>query len=104
MAFSDRVGRMNDAQLRAFGRDATFTSQQSGTSSPLRGVIVQGVEAEETDQGVYLGLFAKASAFPQPPVRGDEITVGSSIYKIVDINADGEGGLRLVLRFHREIV
>ena len=61
------------------------------------------MEAEESDRGVYAGLFTKTSAFSSPPVRGEEVTVDNSIYKIVDINADGEGGLRMILRFHREV-
>ena len=88
--------------MRAFGRDVTYTSQ-AGVSSALRGILDRGVEAEESDRGVYAGLFTKASVFSSPPTRGDEITVDNSIYKIVDINADGEGGLRMILRFHREV-
>lgn len=96
------VSAQDDACLRAFGRDVTYTSQ-AGVSSVIRGILDKGVEAEETDRGVYAGLFTKASAFSSPPARGDEITVDNSIYKIVDINADGEGGLRMILRFHREV-
>ncbi|HXG49292.1 MAG TPA: hypothetical protein VNO52_16835 [Methylomirabilota bacterium] len=98
------VNAQADACLKAFGRDVVFAPQQTGVPAPLRAILTPGVEAEETDQGVYMGLFAKASAFPQPPARGDEITVDLLLYKIVDINADGEGGLHLLLRFHREII
>jgi len=43
----------------------------------------------------------RAAAFAEPPVRGDEVTVGNAIYKVVDLEADAEGGLRLVLHFSR---
>jgi hypothetical protein len=95
------VGAQDDACLRAFGRNVTYTSQ-AGVSAVIRGIVDRGVEAEESDRGVYAGLFTKASAFSSPPVRGDEITVDTSVYKIVDLNADEEGGLRMILRFHRE--
>ena len=99
--WSSLVSAQDDACLRAFGRDVIYTSQ-AGASSVIRGILDKGVEAEETDRGVYAGLFTKASSFSSPPQRGDEITVDSSVYKIVDLNADGEGGLRMILRFHRE--
>ena len=96
------VGAQDDACLRAFGRDVTYTPQ-AGVSFVVRGILDTGVEPEELDRGVYAGLFTKASAFSSPPVRGDEITVDNSVYKVVDLNADGEGGLRMILRFHREV-
>ena len=99
--WSPLVSAQDDAFLRACGRDVIHPSQ-AGASSVIRGILDKGVEAEETDRGVYAGLFTKASSFSSPPQRGDEITVDSSVYKIVDLNADGEGGLRMILRFHRE--
>ena len=96
------MSAQNDACLRAFGRDVTYTSQ-AGVSSVIRGILDKGMEAEETDRGVYAGLFTKTSAFSSPPFRGEEITVDDSIYKIVKKEDDGEGGLHLLLRFHREV-
>ena len=106
--FSNSVSRMHDSRLRVFGRDVVYTSQQAGPSFgstfTVRAILDKGAESEEVKPGAYAALFVKASGFPNPPARGDEITVDNSIYKIVDIDADGEGGLRLVLHFHREII
>ena len=33
----------------------------------------------------------------------DEVTVGNSIYMVVDLEADAEGGIRLVLHFNRSV-
>lgn len=101
MAFTDSISRINDAALRAFGRDVTYTSQ-AGVSSALRGILQTGVQPEAVAPGVYELLFARQSAFSSVPEAGDEITVDGSIYKIVKKEDDGEGGLHLLLRFHRE--
>jgi hypothetical protein len=45
----------------------------------------------------------RAAAFVEPAARGDEVTVDGSIYKVVDLEADAEGGLRLVLHFNRAV-
>ncbi len=101
MAFSDLVGRLDDACLRSFGAQVTYTPQNGGAAFSLTGILDVGARREDAAPGAYALLFAKTSAFPQPPERGDEVTVGNSIYKVVDIEADAGGGLRLVLHFHR---
>jgi hypothetical protein len=60
-----------------------------------------GYGLEEAAPGTYALLLVRAAAFGEPPARGDEVTVGGSVYKVVDLEADAEGGLRLVLHFSR---
>ena len=100
--FSSSVSRMHDSRLRVFGRDVTYTPQV-GASSVVRGILQTGVQPEAVAPGVYALLFAKKSSFPSGPEAGDEITLDNSIYKIVKKEDDGEGGLHLLLRFHREV-
>jgi len=102
MTFSDLVGGMDEALLRALGT-VTYTTRL-GVSSTIRGILETGIEAEEKAPGVYAALFVRSASFVSPPQRGEEITIGTALYKIVDINADGEGGLRLLLRFDREVI
>ena len=92
----------NDACLRAFGRDITYTPQ-AGAPFVVRGILQTGVQPEAVAPGVYALLFVKKSSFSPLPEPGDEITVADSIYKLVKKEDDGEGGLHLLLRFHREI-
>jgi hypothetical protein len=97
------VSGLDDACLRAFGSDVTYTSQ-AGVSSVIQGILQTGVQPEAVAPGVYALLFVKKSSFSSLPEPGDEITVDSSIYKIVKKEDDGEGGLHLLLRFHREAI
>ena len=97
MAFADSVGRVDEACLRAFGRAVTYTPQ-AGQAFALTGILDTGAQPEQTAPGAYAALFVRAAAFAQPPARGDEVTVGASVYTVVDIDADAEGGLRLLLR------
>ena len=101
--FTDSVSRMHDSRLRVFGRDVTYTPQV-GASFVVRGILQTGVQPEAVAPGVYALLFAKKSSFPSGPEAGDEITVDNSIYKIVRKEDDGMGGLRMLLRFHREVI
>ena len=100
--FSNSVSRMHDSRLRVFGRDVTFTPQV-GAPSVVRWILQTGVQPEAVAPGVYALLFAKKSSLSPLPEPGDEITVDDSIYKIVKKEDDGVGGLRMLLRFHREI-
>ena len=100
--FINSVSRMHDSRLRVFGRDVTYTPQV-GPPSAVRGILQTGVQPEAVAPGVYALLFAKNSSFSPLPEPGDEITVDDSIYKIVRKEDDGLGGLRMLLRFHREV-
>jgi len=101
MAFTDAAARLDDACLRAFGTQVTYTPQNGGAAFSLTGILDVGARREDAAPGTYAVLFVKADAFSQPPDRGDEVTVGNSIYKVVDLEADAGGGLRQVLHFHR---
>ena len=100
--FSSSVSRMHDSRLRVFGRDVTYTPQ-AGAPSLVRGILQTGVQPEAVAPGVYALLFAKKSSLSPLPEPGDEITVDDSIYKIVRKEDDGLDGLRMLLRFHREV-
>jgi len=102
MAFADSVGRADEACLRAFGRQITYTPA-AGEPFTVAGVLEMGARPEGAAPGVYALLFVRAAAFVEPPARGDEVTVGGAVYKVVDLEADAEGGLRLVLHFNRAV-
>ena len=102
MAFADSVGRLDEACLRAFGRQVTYTPA-AGEPFTVTGIVDSGARPENAAPGVYALLFVRAAAFTQPPARGDEVTVGGAVYKVVDLEADAEGGLRMVLHFNRAV-
>ncbi len=102
MAFADSVARVDEACLRAFGREVTYTPQ-AGEPFVLTGILDTGARPENAAPGTYALLFVRAAAFAEPPARGDEVTVGGSVYKVVDLEADAQGGLRLVLHFNRAV-
>ncbi len=102
--FEADLAAMYEENLSTFGREVSFIPKETGVPSILRAVITPGVEPEGTDLGVYLHASAKAADFPRSPEKGDKVQVGNSIYNVVDIDANGAGGLRLQLRFHAEAV
>jgi hypothetical protein len=91
------VDKLNEQVLATFGQQVTY-SPQGSTPFPVTGILETANRAEDSAPGTYAVLFVKASAFGQPPERGDEVTVGNSVYKVVDLEADAAGGLILRLR------
>lgn len=96
------IDGLNTGAISAFGKEVTY-APQDGVPFTLTGILDLGARREDTAPGTYALLFAKAAAFSEPPQRGGEVTVGNSIYKIVDLEADSEGGIRLVLHFNRSV-
>jgi len=97
MAFTDAIGRMDEACLRAFGRDVTFLPQAGGQAI-VRAIFEATREAEDNAPGVYAVMFIRVAALSTPPQRGDEVTVDGVTYKVFDVEADHGGGLVLRLR------
>jgi len=91
------MDRLNEQVLSTFGQQVT-SSPQGGTSFPVTGILEAAARPEDSAPGTYAVLFVKASAFDQPPERGDEVTVSNSVYKVVDLEADAAGGILLRLR------
>jgi len=96
------VNKLNEQVLAAFGREVTYTPQ-AGEPFTVTGILEAGARPEGAAPGVYALLFVRAAAFVEPPARGDEVTVDGAVYKIVDLEAGAEGGLRLVLHFNRAV-
>jgi hypothetical protein len=92
--------KLNAQVLASFGREVLYRPQ-AGEPLTVTGILDAGARQEDAAPGAYALLFVRAAAFPEPPARGDEVTVAGSVYKVVDLEADAEGGLRLVLHFSR---
>ena len=96
-AWASLVHKLNEQVLATFGQQVTY-SPQGGVPFSLTGILETATRQEEAAPGTYAVLFVKTSAFDQPPEWGDEVTVGNSVYKVIDLEADAAGGLILRLR------
>ncbi|MCC6389140.1 MAG: hypothetical protein IT167_00960 [Bryobacterales bacterium] len=97
MPFADSVGRMDEACLRVFGRDVIYLPEAGGQAT-VRAVFQPAREAEDASPGVYAVLFIRLADLSAPPLRGDEVEIGGTRYKVFDIEADAEGAAVLRLR------
>ena len=97
MAFAGQVSRMDEACLRAFGREVTYLPETGGEPS-IRAVFQPAREAEDASPGVYAVLFVRLAELPAAPARGDEVEIDGVRYKVFDIEADPEGAAVLRLR------
>lgn len=97
MAFADSVSRLDEACLRAFGREVLYLPEAGG-QAPIRAVFQPTREAEDSSPGVYAVLFVRLADLPGMPTRGDEVEIGGVRYKVFDIETDAEGAAILRLR------
>jgi len=91
------------AAIGRFGREVVY-APRLGTPVNIQGILDDGVQPEGEAPGVYAVLSIADSAVSPLPEPAEEITVDSSVYKIVRREADGGGLVRLLLRFHREVI
>ena len=88
---------LNTSVLGAFSREVLY-APQAGDPLTVRGIFESTREPEENAPGVYAVLFMRAGDLPQPPERGDEVTVDEATYKVFDIEADTTSAVVLRLR------
>jgi hypothetical protein len=88
---------LNTSVLGAFGREVVYTPE-AGDPVTIRAIFESTREAEGNAPGVYAVLFVRSGDLPQPPERGDAVTVDLATYKIFDIEADTTGAVVLRLR------
>ena len=95
-------GRPLSAAIGRFGRDVVY-APRLGDPVTIQGILDTGVQPEGEAPGVYALLSIADSVVSPLPEAGEEITVDSSIYKIVRREIDAGKLVRLLLRFHREV-
>ncbi len=88
---------LNEVAVGAFGREISYQGESGGMTA-LKGIFQPTHESEDASPGVYGALFVRLADLPEPPRRGDAVTVDGTVYKVFDIEADGGGGAVLRLR------
>ncbi len=88
---------LNAAVVNAFGREVLYLPEGGGQATVC--AVFQAVrEAEDASPGVYAVLFVRLGDLATAPVRGDEVDIGGTRYKVFDVEADSEGAAVLRLR------
>lgn len=88
---------LNAAVVNAFGREVLYLPEAGGQTT-VRAVFQALREAEDASLGVYAVLFVRLSDLAAPPVRGDEVEVDGTAYKVFEIEADTSGSAVLRMR------
>jgi hypothetical protein len=91
------VSDLNAAVVQTFGREVIYLPE-AGSAAAVRAVFQPAGEAEDAAPGVYAVVFVRLSDLPAVPVRGDEVEIEGTRYKVFDIEADAEGAAVLRLR------
>lgn len=96
-SWESAVSGLNAAVVNAFGREVLYLPEAGGQAT-VRAVFQAVREAEDASPGVYAVLFVQLADLGAAPVRGDEVEIGGTRYKVFDIEADAEGAAVLKLR------
>jgi len=97
MSFVESTARMDEACRRVFGKDVTSLPQAGGQTTS-RGVFESTREPEDASPGVYAVLFVRLADLPAAPLRGDEVVIDGTTYKVFEIEADTSGSAVLRMR------
>lgn len=100
--FDDLVESVNSICIAAFGQEFSYLPQTSdAVAIEVTGILDPGAELEEEapgDGSMYARLWLQQSALETAPVLGDQVTSGSTIYKVLGIEEDAGDGLWILLR------
>jgi hypothetical protein len=91
------VSGLSAAVVDTFGREVAYLPEAGGQAF-VRAMFQPARETEDASPGVYAVLFVRLADLPAPPMRGDEVEIESTRYKVFDIEADAEGAVVLRLR------
>jgi hypothetical protein len=97
MSFAESTVRLDEACLRVFGKDVTYLPQAGGQTT-IRVVFESTREPEDASPGVYAVLFVRLADLSAAPLRGDEIVIDGTTYKVFEIEADTSGSAVLRMR------
>lgn len=96
------VNRLLGAAKREFGENVTYTpANRPGPSFVVDGIFNEMYQ--EVDQGGVVvtsqqpNLGIRLSDFPNPPFNEDKVAIRGFMYKVIDVQPDGEGGAKLLL-------
>lgn len=90
------LARKLDAQLATFGRQVSYL-RSGGTPFAVTAILESGNQAEPNALGSYAAVLVRSSDFDPAPDKGDEVTIDSAVYKVVEVEARLDGSVRLTL-------
>jgi hypothetical protein len=113
MAFEDLLASLNSACLSVFGttsltfsRVTSLPEDEESDEFSIAGIIEPGADPEQQapgDGSTYARLFIDVNTILPSAQNGDEITAGTTVYKIVQIQEDGGEGVLYLLRKDRAV-
>ena len=96
-SWTSLMDALNTAVLGAFGREVTYVPQ-AGAPFAVRAITEAPHQTEDASPGTYAVLFLRLADLALPPARGDEAVIDGATYKVFEIVADADGGVKLALR------
>lgn len=96
MDWSTLSGGVLSACLGTFGQTISY---EAIAEAPVTVPAVLGstMQQETAAPGRYARVYVRLADFPAYPKRGAKVTAGGTVYNLVEIEADGNGGAYFTL-------
>tara|TARA_R110002110_G_scaffold64634_5_gene178579 strand:+ start:215 stop:550 length:336 start_codon:yes stop_codon:yes gene_type:complete len=91
-----------DAHVVVFSAPAVVKAEFGtgrGVFDAAHELVDTGGDAPVSSTGPVLGI--RLSEFSTPPVSGNELTIDGAFYRINDVQPDGQGGAKLMLKLRK---
>jgi hypothetical protein len=95
--WSAELARKLTLQIATFGIDVRY-QPQSEAAFTVKAIAESIAQPENQSPGVYARLFVNAADFAAAPASGDEVTIGSTVYKVWLVESGIDGSVNLMLR------
>ena len=108
MSFRDLTNKLLDSAFSKFGEEQKVKYRPStGGTFTIRGIFDEMWEEVDPDTGIKISttqpnLGIKENELPFAPLTGDTVEVISEIFKVTDVQEDGQGASTLFLHRVKE--
>lgn len=97
MSFDSLFDSVLNTCNNVFGTDVAYTSS-GGSAVSIKGVFDNAYVEVEGVVTLKPILRIKLSDLSAPPGKGDQVTVGTTVYRVSESRPDGYGGSTLILK------
>lgn len=98
MSWTDLTSAVNTMVADAFGGGYMYQRKAGGAPFSVQAVEAESADGESAAPGRWAHIEIARSVLPADPVKGDTITIGSTIYTVSDVVITIHGVCRLKLQ------
>jgi hypothetical protein len=100
--YSEHVPALWEALIGVFPHTVVYNYIEGGLTEGLQAIVNEGVEGEQRSPGRYTHMLIRNADLTRLPQKGDWVTLGTSVYEVVNVDSMLVDISRLVLQANKE--